>query len=64
MLILSGDASGDLVVSELAYNNNHQKLEAVDLLYRRKAHKAGVVQIELCNQEDVFVTISQDASIV
>ena len=50
-------------MSELAYSNVSHKLEGVDLLYRRKAHKAAVSQIELSNVDDVFVTASHDGSI-
>ncbi len=63
ILLISGDASGDVAVAELSYSNLNHKLEEVNLLYRRRAHKAGVSQIELTGSDDVFVTASQDGSI-
>lgn len=63
MLLISGDASGDIAIAELGYSTLKHKLEEVNLLYRKRAHKAGVSQIELTGTDDVFVTASQDGSI-
>lgn len=62
-MLISGDASGDIAVSELTYSNSTHKLEAVDLLFRRRAHKAAVSQIEPTAIDDVIATASQDGSI-
>lgn len=63
IVLVSGDASGDLAVSEVAYSTATQKLEAVELLFRRKAHQAAVSQLELTAVDDVIVSASHDGSI-
>lgn len=63
MLLISGDASGDLVVSEITYSNTHHRIDRVDFLFRKKAHRGQIVKIDLYNHEDVIVTIGVDGAI-
>lgn len=64
MLILSGDSSGDLVVSELGYSNKTFKIQSVNLLFRKKAHKNQITSIVPCSHDDVVLTSAQDGSIM
>lgn len=63
MLIMSGDASGDFVISELSYSNSTFKVDEVNLLFRRKAHKNQITCIVNCSHEDAVLTGSHDKTI-
>lgn len=63
LLLMTGDSSGDLVVSELAYSNKNLKIESLDVVFRRRAHKGQISAIVPCSHEDVILTASQDGSI-
>lgn len=64
MLLLTGDAGGELLVSELIYSPHGQSLEAVTPLFRKRAHKGQIVSISLFKHEDVAITAGQDGAII
>ena len=63
MLLISGDAGGEVIVSELNYSVYSQDIQEVKVLFRKRAHKGQVVSIELYKHEDVFVSAGQDGVI-
>lgn len=64
MIFLSGDAGGELIVSELNYSSVNRSIESIEQLFRKRAHSGQIVKIELFSHDDVFVTASQDGSIM
>lgn len=64
MLLLTGDAGGELIVSEISYSIANQALDHVKPVFRRRAHRGQIVKIDLYQHEDVFLTVGQDSNIV
>lgn len=62
--LVTGDAGGEMAVSSVSYSNATHKLEAVDLLANRKAHKAAVSQLEPTQADGVVVSGGLDGAVI
>lgn len=63
LVLLTGDTSGELIVSEIVYSNKTFKLDSIEVIFRRRAHKGQITCILPCSHEDVVLTASHDGSI-
>lgn len=63
-ILASGDASGELIISEIHYHAVTAKLERVDLVFRRRGHTGQISKIEKLNHDDIIVTASHDGSVM
>ena len=64
MYIVSGDSSGEMVVSELNYSQVARKVDSVSVVFRRRAHKGQISKIETTQFEDVVVTAGHDCFVM
>lgn len=64
MLLISGDTAGELIVSELNYNQNNRKIDQIAQVFKRKAHRGQVVKIENTQYDDVVVSAGHDGVIM
>jgi WD40 repeat protein len=63
-MLISGDASGEMIVSEVSYHLITGKIERVDILFKRRSHTGQITKIEKFSQDDIVVTSSYDNSIM
>lgn len=64
MLLISGDSAGELIVSELSYNQNNRKVDQLTQLFKRKAHRGQIVKLENTQFDDVVVSAGQDGAVM
>ena len=63
MLLVSGDAGGELLVSDFNYNTATRKVEPLQVLFRKRAHKGYVVKLDVFSHDDVVVSAGTDGAI-
>ena len=63
-ILCSGDAGGELVVSEIAYHPVNAKLERVDVIFKRRSQNGQISKIDKFSNDDIIVTASFDGSMI
>ena len=64
MMLVSGDAGGELVISEFNYNTTSRRVEPLNVLFRKRAHKGQIVKLEPFSHDDVFISGGTDGTIM
>jgi len=62
-ILISGDAGGEIIVSEFDIDTNTGKLLKFTPLYRERAHKGWVVSLKHFRNLDIVISASHDCSI-
>lgn len=63
-ILVSGDAGGDLIASEVQFNKTTGKIEKVEPLFKKRAHDGWITNIQRFRNLDIVVTSSHDTSIM
>lgn len=64
MMLVSGDAGGELIVSEFNYSTTTRKVEQLNVLFRKRAHKGQIVKLETFIHDDVILSAGTDGVIM
>jgi hypothetical protein len=64
MVLVSGDAGGEIVISDFNYSTSTRKVESLQVLFRKRAHKGQIVKLESCAHDDVFLSAGTDGLIM
>ena len=63
-ILCSGDAGGELIISEVAYHPINAKLERVDVIFKRRSQTGQISKIEKFSNDDIIITASHDGSVM
>lgn len=62
-ILVSGDAGGDIIASEVTYDKQTGKIEKLVPFFKKRAHDGWITNIKRYRNLDIIVTSSHDCSI-
>ena len=63
-ILVSGDAGGDLIASEIQYDKQTGKIEKFEPFFKKRAHDGWITNIRRYRNLDIVVTTSHDTSVM